>query len=164
MRLAYYFYCDTLMWCVLIPQKAGTEIDLNAKLDDDLQKAEEAQKEVQKQKPKLAQTLASRWLKYIIIGITALGIGYKMFFAPTPDEPKKKVKKQKAKSVKANQETEQKKIASEKVAKSQTGQIVQKNKLSLDDKTISNTEAIRQIQVPELKLPESTIITVETIN
>ncbi|GEM_PF-3273440 len=148
----------------MIPQKAGTEIDLNAKIDEDLQKAEEAQKDVQKQKPKLAQALASKWLKYIIIGATALGIGYKMFFAPTADEPKKKVKKQKAKSVKANQEAEQKKIASEKIAKSQAGQIVQKNKVSIGDQTISNSEALRQIQVPELKLPETPKIpTIEKI-
>ena len=148
----------------LIPQKPDTNTDLNAKLDDDLKKAEETQKDIKKQKPKLAQALTSKWFKYVIVVFTAIGIGYKMFFAPVPEE-RKKAKKRTTKSTKTIQEARQNEIASAKVAKTKKGQIVQNNVVSIDEKAIANQTQLQKISVPDLKLPEiPKIPTIEKIS
>ena len=145
----------------MIPKKAGTDVDLNAKLDEDLSKAEEKQKEeIKKSRPKLAQAVASKYLKGIVIVGVAIGIGYKMFFAPEPEDPKAK-KKNKAKVTKqsaSKSEQAQKKLASEKVAKT-TGTIEKdktdiKQIISFDDQTLSNAEVISKVQVPKMQLPQ----------
>lgn len=145
----------------MIPKKAGTDVDLNAKLDEDLSKAEEKQKEeIKKSRPKLAQAVASKYLKGIVIVGVAIGIGYKMFFAPEPEDPKTK-KKNKAKVTKqsaSKSEQAQKKLASEKVAKT-TGTIEKdktdiKQIISFDDQTLSNAEVISKVQVPKMQLPQ----------
>ncbi|MBQ7536846.1 MAG: hypothetical protein IJT14_01855, partial [Rickettsiales bacterium] len=56
--------------------------DLEKQLEKDIQNAEKQQEEeVKKQKPKLAQKAATKYAKYAILGISAILIGYKMFFS-----------------------------------------------------------------------------------
>ena len=145
----------------MIPKKAGTDVDLNAKLDEDLSKAEEKQKEeIKKSRPKLAQAVASKYFKIVIIIGVAICIGYKMFFAPEPENPKAK-KKNKTKITKqssSKNEEAQKKMASEKLAK--TPGTIEKDKteikkiVSLDEQTLSNAEVISKVQVPKMQLPQ----------
>ena len=81
----------------MIPKKAGTDVDLNAQIDKDLQQAQEAQKDkITKNKPTLAQAIGSKYLKLVVAGVIGVGIAYKMFFAPEPEnvKGKKKSKKQ----------------------------------------------------------------------
>ena len=145
----------------MIPKKAGTDVDLNAKLDEDLSKAEEKQKEeIKKSRPKLAQAVASKYFKIVVVVGFAIGIGYKMFFAPEPEDPKvkKKTKTKIAKQTRSKTEKEQKKLASERVAK--TNGTIEKDKteiktiISFDEQTLSNAEVISKVQVPKMQLPQ----------
>ena len=145
----------------MIPKKAGTDTNLDEQIEKDLEKAQKQQQEkIKSNKPKLAQAIGSKYLKYVIILSTAGVIGYKMFFAPTPEEPKKK-KTTKNKIAKSNNKTEeqQKQLASTSLGKTAKSSIVKdktdaQSVISLDAQTISNSQTLKAVAVPELKLPE----------
>ena len=141
----------------MIPKKADPDVDLNEQIDKDLAKAQEQQSEkLDKNKPKLAQALGSKYVKYItVIGI-GCAIGYKMFFTPTKVEPKKKKVKKELISKEAK---EQKKLADSAVAKQKKGEIVTEKTdtstiISIDEQTLTNANAISNIAVPKLNVPE----------
>ena len=138
----------------MIPKKNGPDVNLNSKIDEDLQKAQEQQNDkIKKNKPKLAQAVGSKYFKFIIVIAVGLGIGYKMFFAP---EPEQKVKKKVSKKI--DQKDEQKKFANETLGKSE-GAIAKKSDaekeiLSLDNQRMSNKEILNKVAVPQLSLPQ----------
>lgn len=145
----------------MIPKKAGTDVDLNAQIDKDLQQAQEAQKDkITKNKPTLAQAIGSKYLKLVVAGVIGVGIAYKMFFAPEPEnvKGKKKVKKQVETSKSTIDNIAEKKKADAKLGKT-TGQITTektnpKQVLSLNDQTISNSQSLSNVSVPKLELPK----------
>lgn len=150
----------------MIPQKAGTDSDLNAQIDKDIAKAEEKSKEdIKKNKPKMAQAIVAKYIKYIVIAMTAIGIGYKMFFAQEKEIPKNKKTKKTAKLT--TKEIEQQKLATNSIGKITNGEISKervdaKKILSLEEQTMSNAEILNDIQVPQLKIP--TVPNVPTID
>ena len=141
----------------MIPKKAGTDTNLNEQIDKDLSKAEEQQKEkIAKSKPKLAQAIGSKYVKYFAVIITGCVIGYKMFFAPTPENQKKKKVKKEFVSKEAQ---EQKKMADTSVAKKKDGEIVKEkpdaNKvLSIDERTMLDTNSVSNVNVTKLNITE----------
>ena len=151
----------------MIPQKPTKDANLDAQLDKDIANAEKKSKEdIKKGKPKLAQAVATKYLKFIIIGVAALGLGYKMFFASAEDEP---VKKKQTNTIKTKKKDEQKVMADTKIAKGKSGEINKdkeeiKKIISITDQTISNSEAISSVSVPKLTLPNvPSVPTIEKI-
>ena len=141
----------------MIPQKQTADTNLDKQLDKDIANAEKKSKEdIKKGKPKLAQAVATKWLKFIIIGVAGLGLAYKMFFSSSGEE--QKVVKKKVNVVSKKKEDEQKIMADAKIAKSK-GASVNKDKeeikkiISITDQTISNSEVISSVSVPKLTLP-----------
>ncbi len=144
----------------MIPKKTGTETDLDMQINKDLEKAQEEQrKKINKNRPKLAQAVTSKYFKFFVMFITACIIGYRMFFAPSLDEPRKK-KLAKNKITKSNnkKEAEQQRFADKSINKSSNGEISKekpdsKKIISLDTQTISNSETLGSISVPKLNIP-----------
>ena len=150
----------------MIPQKPTKDANLDAQLDKDIANAEKKSKEdIKKGKPKLAQAVATKYLKFIIIGVAALGLGYKMFFSGEKEEPVKK----KTNTIKSKKKDEQKVMADTKIAKGKSGEINKdkeeiKKIISITDQTISNSEAISSVSVPKLTLPNvPSVPTIEKI-
>ncbi|MBR1429411.1 MAG: TrbI/VirB10 family protein, partial [Rickettsiales bacterium] len=135
--------------------------DLEKQLEKDIQNAEKQQEEeVKKQKPKLAQKAATKYAKYAIFTISAILIGYKMFFSvKAAQEPtvKKKEKKKYSYST-ANEAKRQeegfRKAKPEEIRSSPSQEKVNVRKLaSIDDQSIVNAENISNVPVPSLNLP-----------
>lgn len=141
----------------MIPKKETKDVDLNASIDKDIEKSKQQQEEkIKKNKPKLAQAVGSKYFKIVIIGIFGLVIAYKMFFAPTPEQPKKK--KAKSSIAKSDKEDNQKQFADAGISKVK-GEINKtkvdtKQVISLDNQTLSNTESLDAVSVPKLNLPD----------
>jgi len=141
----------------MIPKKETKDVDLNASIDKDIEKSKQQQEEkIKKNKPKLAQAVGSKYFKIVIIGIFGLVIAYKMFFAPTPEQLKKK--KAKSSIAKSDKEDNQKQFADAGISKVK-GEINKtkvdtKQVISLDNQTLSNTESLDAVSVPKLNLPD----------
>ncbi len=148
----------------MIPQKVGTDVDLNEQIDKDIAKAEEKSKQdIKNSKPRMAQAVAMKYIKYVVICFTVISIGYKMFFAKEKEEPKHK----KTKVMKSSKEDEQQKLASGKVGKTKDNDISRekvdtKTVLSVDEQAMSNFEVLNDIQVPKMQIP--TVPNVPTID
>ena len=140
----------------MIPKKDRENVDLDAVIDKDLAKAQEKQKEkISKSKPRLAKAVSSRYIKYIIVFGTVIVIGYKMFFAPVPEESKRRVKKI---SKSSNKDAEKQQRLADKAAPKTKDTISQekpdeKKIVSFDSQTISNSESLSSVSVPKLSIP-----------
>ena len=144
----------------MIPKKEGSDVDLNAKIDEDLTKAQKQQSEIIKNKPKLAQAIGSKYFKYIILLCTAGVIGYKFLFAPTPEEPKKKkTSKNRVAKSSNNKNAQQQSMAKSGVGKITNAEVSKekpdaKQIISLEAQTMSNSEILSDVAVPKLSIPE----------
>ncbi len=158
----------------MIPKKTKTE-DLDAQINSDITKAHKAQEEqkkkIGKNRPRLAQAVTSKYLKIFILLIFFLVIGYKMFFAPTPNEPRKKrITKNKVIKKSNNKEIEQQRFADKPIYKSSSGEVYKekpdsKSVVSFDSQTISNSESLGSVSVPKLNIPSvPTLPTIDKIS
>ena len=135
--------------------------DLEKQLEKDIQNAEKQQEEeVKKQKPKLAQKAATKYAKYAILGISAILIGYKMFFSvkAAQEQTVKKKERKKYSYSAANEakrkEEDFKKGKPEAIKSTPAQEKVNVRKLaSIDDQSIVNAENISNVPVPSLNLP-----------
>lgn len=135
--------------------------DLEKQLEKDIQNAEKQQEEeVKKQKPKLAQKAATKYAKYAIFTISAILIGYKMFFsvkAAQEQTVKKKARKKYSYSTTnetKQQEEEFRKGKPTEIRSAPAQEKVNVRKLaSIDDQSIVNAENISNVPVPSLNLP-----------
>ena len=143
------------------PIKDADTSELEKQLEKDIQSAEKQQEEeVKKQKPKLAQKAATKYAKYAIFGISAILIGYKMFFsvkAAQEQTVKKKERKKysySAQNEAEKQEKEFRKGKPEEVSSQPAKEKINIRKLSsIDDQSIVNAENISNVPVPSLNLP-----------
>ena len=140
----------------MIPKKVDADVDLNAQIDDDLKKSQEKQNDkIKKNRPKLAQAVGSKYFKIVVIVIMGIAIGYKMFFAPQPENNKKR----KFASSKTEKVSEEQKMADASIGKKEGEKIqpktnIEKKITSLDSQKLSNTDLLSEIAVPKLQLPK----------
>lgn len=143
------------------PVKDADTSDLEKQLEKDIQNAEKQQEEeLKKQKPKLAQKAATKYAKYAILLISAILLGYKMFFSVKVAQEqtvKKKEQKKYSYSTENNakaQEEAFRKAKPEGVSTTPAKEKVNIRKLSsIDDQSIVNAENISNVPVPSLNLP-----------
>ena len=143
------------------PVKDADTSDLEKQLEKDIQNAEKQQEEeVKKQKPKLAQKAATKYAKYAIFTISAILIGYKMFFsvkAAQEQTVKKKERKQYSYSTTneaKKQEEEFRKAKPEEISTQPVKEKINVRTLSsIDDQSMVNAENISNVPVPSLNLP-----------
>ena len=143
------------------PIKDADTSDLEKQLEKDIQNAEKQQEEeVKKQKPKLAQKAATKYAKYAIFTISAILLGYKMFFSvkAAHDQTVKKKERKKYSYSTTNeakrQEAEFRKSKPEEIKSQPAKEKITIRKLSsIDDQSIVNAENISNVPVPSLNLP-----------
>ena len=143
------------------PVKDADTSELEKQLEKDIQNAEKQQEEeVKKQKPKLAQKAATKYAKYAIFTISAILIGYKMFFsvkAAQEQTVKKKERKKYSYSTTNEAKQQEEEFRKGKPIEVSTQPVKEKitvRKLSsIDDQSIVNAENISHVPVPSLNLP-----------
>ncbi len=135
--------------------------DLEKQLEKDIQNAEKQQEEeVKKQKPKLAQKAATKYAKYAILIISAILIGYKMFFSVKNAQEqtvKKKQRKKYSYSTTNQAKKEEEEFRNAKPQETRSEPVKEKINIrklsSIDDQSIVNAENINNVPVPSLNLP-----------
>ena len=143
----------------MIPTKDVTNSTLDEQLNKDIEQAEkQSQEDIKKSKPKMAQAVATKYLKFVIIGISAIGVAYKMFFSSTNDTPKKKKKINVQQNQMKEEDKKQIEMASETLGKTGKGNINKdksdiKKISSIEENSLSNAENLSMVSVPKLALP-----------
>ena len=142
----------------MIPLK-DKQVNLENQLDKEIEEAEKKSKEdIKNSKPKLAQSVAIKYTKYITILVLFIIVIYKMFFSNTDTKTSTKKKKVKSKVSVSKTEQQQKVLEASSAGKVNSKPATMNDKtqqqiVSLSSQTLSNAETLSSVAVPKLTLP-----------
>ena len=142
----------------MIPLK-DKQVNFENQLDKEIEEAEKKSKEdIKNSKPKLAQSVAMKYTKYITILVLFIIVIYKMFFSNTDTKTSTKKKKIKSKVSVSKTEQQQKVLEASSAGKVNSKPATMNDKtqqqiVSLSSQTLSNAETLSSVAVPKLTLP-----------